>query len=149
MIPGLGRSTGEGKGCPLHYSGLEDSKDCIVHGVAKSQTRLSNFHSLTHPFLSPSLSSGPSRYFSLNLYSPSPSPGIDISPGSSGSFRGGWYEVKVWAQRTLIVNEMSLVSDSLSEKTLACIYTDIYTCVRIYAFLSIYVCICICFYLHV
>lgn len=39
----------------------------------------------------------------------------------------------------LIVNEMSLVSDSLSEKMLACIYTDIYTCVRIYAFLSIYV----------
>ena len=43
-IPGLGRSTGEGKGCPLQYSGLEHSMDCIVHGVAKSQTRLSDFH---------------------------------------------------------------------------------------------------------
>jgi len=34
-IPGLGRSPGEGKGYPLHYSGLENSMDCIVHGVAK------------------------------------------------------------------------------------------------------------------
>ena len=37
-IPGLGRSPGEGKGYPLQYFGLENSMDCIVHGVAKSQT---------------------------------------------------------------------------------------------------------------
>ena len=37
-IPGLGRFPGEGKGYPLQYSGLENSMDCIVHGVAKSQT---------------------------------------------------------------------------------------------------------------
>ena len=43
-IPGLGRSPGEGKGYPLQYSGLENSMDYIVHGIAKSQTRLSNFH---------------------------------------------------------------------------------------------------------
>ena len=43
-IPGLGRSPGEGKGYPLQYSGLENSMDCIAHGVAKSQTQLSNFH---------------------------------------------------------------------------------------------------------
>ena len=43
-IPGLGRSPGEGKGYPLQYSGLENSMTCIVHGVAKSQTRLSDFH---------------------------------------------------------------------------------------------------------
>ena len=36
-IPGLGRSTGEGEGYPLQYFGLENSLDCIVHGVAKSQ----------------------------------------------------------------------------------------------------------------
>ena len=36
--PGLGRSPGEGKGYPLQYSGLENSMDCIVHGVAKSWT---------------------------------------------------------------------------------------------------------------
>ena len=35
-IPGLGRSLGEGKGYPLQYSGLENSMDYIVHGVAKS-----------------------------------------------------------------------------------------------------------------
>ena len=37
-IPGLGRSPGEEKGYPLPYSGLENSIDCIVHGVTKSQT---------------------------------------------------------------------------------------------------------------
>ena len=45
-IPGLGRSPGEGKGYPLQYSGLENPMDCIVHGVAKSQTWLSDFHFL-------------------------------------------------------------------------------------------------------
>ena len=35
--PGLESSPGEGKGYPLQYSGLENSMDCIVHGVAKSQ----------------------------------------------------------------------------------------------------------------
>ena len=34
---------GEGKGNPLQYSGLENSMDCIVHGVAKSRARLSDF----------------------------------------------------------------------------------------------------------
>ena len=37
-IPGLGKSPGEGKGYPLQYSGLENSMDCIVHEVEKSQT---------------------------------------------------------------------------------------------------------------
>ena len=44
LIPGLVRSPWEGKATPLQYSGLENSKDCIVHGVTKSQTRLSDFH---------------------------------------------------------------------------------------------------------
>ena len=43
-IPGLGRVPGEGKGYPLLHSGLENSMDCIGHGVTKSQTRLSDFH---------------------------------------------------------------------------------------------------------
>ena len=43
-IPGLGRSPGEGKGYPLQYSGLENSLDCIVPGVTKSRTQLSDFH---------------------------------------------------------------------------------------------------------
>ena len=37
-IPGLGKSPGEGKGYPLQYSGLENSMDCIVHGITKSRT---------------------------------------------------------------------------------------------------------------
>ena len=44
-IPGLGRSPGEGKGYPVQDSGLENSMDCIDHGVAKSWTRLSDFQS--------------------------------------------------------------------------------------------------------
>ena len=47
-IPGWGRSTGEEKGYPLQYSVLENFMDYIVHGVAKGQTRLGNFYSLTH-----------------------------------------------------------------------------------------------------
>ena len=46
LIPGLGRSPGEGKGYPVQYCGLENSMDCIVHGVTKSQTQLSNFRIL-------------------------------------------------------------------------------------------------------
>ena len=45
LIPGLGRSSAEGNGNALQYSGLENSKDYTVHGVAKSQTQLSDFHS--------------------------------------------------------------------------------------------------------
>ena len=48
-IPGSGRSTGEGKGYLLQHSGLENSMDCIVHGGAKSRTRLSDFHFHGHP----------------------------------------------------------------------------------------------------
>ena len=44
LIPGLGGSPGEGNGYPLQYSDLENSMGCVVHGVAKSQTRLSDFH---------------------------------------------------------------------------------------------------------
>ena len=43
LIPGLARSPGEGKGYPLQYSGLDNSMDCIVNGVAKRWTRLSDF----------------------------------------------------------------------------------------------------------
>ena len=41
LIPGLGRSPGEGKGLPTP---VENSMDCVVHGVPKSRTRLSHFH---------------------------------------------------------------------------------------------------------
>ena len=44
LIPGLGKSPAEGNGYPLQYSGLDNSVDCLVHGVSKSQTRLNDFH---------------------------------------------------------------------------------------------------------
>ena len=40
----LGRSPGEGKGYPFQSSGLENSMDCIVHGVTNSWTWLSQLH---------------------------------------------------------------------------------------------------------
>ena len=49
-IPGLGRCHGEGNGYQLHYSGLENSMGCIVHGVTESDTteRLSLSISLSY-----------------------------------------------------------------------------------------------------
>ena len=44
LIPGLGRSPGEGKDYPLQYSGRENSMDCTAHGVTKSWTQVSNFY---------------------------------------------------------------------------------------------------------
>ena len=50
LIPGSGSSPGEGNGNPLQYSCLGNPMNrgawwATVHGVAKSQTRLSDFHS--------------------------------------------------------------------------------------------------------
>ena len=40
----LGSVPGEGKSYPLQYFDLENSMECVVHGVSKSQTWLSDFH---------------------------------------------------------------------------------------------------------
>ena len=53
LVPGLGRSPGEGNGSPLQYSCLENPMErgawrATVCGVAKSQTRLSQFHATLH-----------------------------------------------------------------------------------------------------
>ena len=57
MIPGSGRSPGEGKGYPLQYSGLENSMDggawwATVQGVTRSQTLLTHTHTHTHTHIS-------------------------------------------------------------------------------------------------
>ena len=44
LIPGLGRSPGEGNGSPLQYSSLENSMVCVVQGVSTSWTQLSDLH---------------------------------------------------------------------------------------------------------
>ena len=46
LIPGLGRSPGEGNSYSLQYSGLENSMDCTVHRASKSRTQLSEFGSM-------------------------------------------------------------------------------------------------------
>ena len=48
-ISGSGGSPGEGNSYPLQCSGLENSMDCRVHGVTKSQTWLSDFHFTSCP----------------------------------------------------------------------------------------------------
>jgi len=63
LIPGLGRSPGEGNGYPLQYSGMENSMDCIIHGVAKSWTWLSNIHFTYFLILIFWFSFGPKVYF--------------------------------------------------------------------------------------
>ena len=60
-VPGSRRSTGEGIGYPLQYSGLENSMDCIVYGVARSQTELTDFH--LHFSLSSDLGPGPGTHW--------------------------------------------------------------------------------------
>ena len=70
-IPGLGRSPGEGKGYPLQCSGLENSMDCTVHGVTKSQTRLSDFHFTSCIYMELYMRLNRKEYFSWlyrNLY---------------------------------------------------------------------------------
>ena len=42
------RGPGEGNGYPLQCSGRENSRDCVVHGITKIWTRLSDFHPPTH-----------------------------------------------------------------------------------------------------
>ena len=44
-------SPGEGKGYTLQYSGLENPMDCIVHEVAKSWTRLSDFQFIVYIYM--------------------------------------------------------------------------------------------------
>ena len=55
LIPGSGRSHGEGNDDPLQYSCLGNPMDggawpVTVHGIAKSQARLSDYHTQTHQF---------------------------------------------------------------------------------------------------
>ena len=61
LIPGSGRSPGEGNSTPLQYSCLENSMDggawwATVHGVAKSRTRLSGF---THSWVGDDMEQAP------------------------------------------------------------------------------------------
>ena len=71
MIPGLGGSPGEGNGYPLQYSSLENSMDCIVHGVTKRHDRVT--FTLTH---FASISVPPLSCHSAHLYCKSPNPAL-------------------------------------------------------------------------
>ena len=71
LIPGLGGSPGEGKGYSLQYSGLENSLNCVVHGVAKSQTQLSHFHFLSFRIKILCLTPSPPNSYSFPFLSPS------------------------------------------------------------------------------
>ena len=66
-------SPGEGKNYPFQYSGLENSMDCIVHGVAESQTWLVTFISLQVFVVICGI-------FSCNIWDLVPWPGINPAP---------------------------------------------------------------------
>ena len=68
LVPGLGRSPGEGNGYPFQYSGLENSMDCTVHEVTKSQTRLSDLTSLQYRLTFNYLSFPPVSVLSVSFY---------------------------------------------------------------------------------
>ena len=78
----------EGNGYPLQYSGLKNSMDCIVHGVPKSRTRLSYFHSLTHMFIDnmgfPGSSAG--KESTCSARDPSSIPGSERSAGEGTGY---------------------------------------------------------------
>ena len=76
-IPGLGRSPGDGKGYPLQYSGLENCMDCLVHGVAKSRARPSDFLTTSQQPPSPGLSALPPLLPAP--FSPSQTPSLFLS----------------------------------------------------------------------
>ena len=78
-IPGLGRSLGEVKGYPLQYSSLENSMDCIVHGVTKSWTWMSDFHFMRDIWGFPRSSTG--KESACNAGEPCFIPGSGRSPG--------------------------------------------------------------------
>ena len=62
----MGTSPGEGKGYSLQYSGLENSMDCVVHGVTKSWTRLSDWLFTLHP-VAQTLSFAPTPFLKVVL----------------------------------------------------------------------------------
>ena len=68
-LPGLGRSPGEGKGYPLQYSGLENSIDCIVHGVVESDTNGRLQGMLRRRYPAPHVSEVPMKTRDCNLQS--------------------------------------------------------------------------------
>ena len=84
-IPGLGRSPEEGNGCPLQYSRLENSVDCIVRRVAKSRTRLSDFH------------------FSLSFNKSQAGPGKSIQNGAEGQEAHGDLRGKCYSHSLKII----------------------------------------------
>ena len=133
-IPGLGRSPGEGKGYPLQYSGLENSMDCIVHGVTKSRTWLSNFHfpneaAVSHLLsprspvalgkLHPSLTLSPQRLMAPTVASPECSPSLfgplHLAHNSLTSHFIIPFQVILWAWHSLLLEQSSwfLLSKSL------------------------------------
>ena len=81
-IPELGRSLGKGKGYPLQYSGLENSTDCIVHGVTKEVHIFSDFLQFSRSVVSDSLRPRESQH--ARPPCPSPIPGVhsDSCPSS-------------------------------------------------------------------
>ena len=103
LIPGSGRSPGEGNGNPLQYYCLENPLDrgawqATVHGVAKSQTRLSDFNQINpHKALSKT-QPGIQQIFNKYYLQPSFPPNLSHRPNSFGQSLGKYFLKKAWPQ---------------------------------------------------
>ena len=130
--PGLGRSLGEWKGYPLQYSGLENSMDCIVHGVTKSLIWLSDFH-----FHLLDLQNAPG----LSCVVPALTVESDISPRSPSSFYCKMIlETKIWATDLLIAIILPGLLSWQSKEVYTCIPTlIIHTSTNISMYLIIFI----------
>ena len=124
-IPGSGRSPGEGIGYPLQYSGLENSMDCIVHGVAKSWTRLSDLHfhfpvisSSIAPFSSCPQSFLASRAFPMSwlFASDGQSTGASTSASVLSVSGQGWFPLGLTSLISLLSQVCSKVFSSTLQK---------------------------------
>ena len=97
-VPGLGRSPGEGNSYPLQYSDVENSMNCIVRGVTKSWTELSNFHFHYHShhavhnipwFIH--FTVGILCFLTYFIHFATPSPPLFLVFMSLGAFLVGWF----------------------------------------------------------
>ena len=139
LIPGLGRSPGEGKGYPLQF-GLENSMDYIVYGVAKSWTRPNDFHfHMGYMYVCV-------IYFIFLVFSPGEGNGNPLqyscleNPRDRGAWWAAVYEVAQSQRQLKQLSSSSIVGKNLKWciSTYTYIYLHIPTYIYIYLHISTY-----------
>ena len=139
LIPGLGRSPGEGKGYTLQYFGLENSMDSTVHGVAKSQRQLSYFYTYACIYTCiyiGILGGSDGKESACNAGDPSLIPGSEQSPGGG---HGNPF------QYSCLENSMDKGACKESDPTVQltlCFFMHVCICVCMYMCVFMNACVC-------